>query len=105
MCGKDTGEETLIRSFLSFDKFIFPRIAWGLHLIGQIVIVISTIVGLFSGVLVLGTEASAGWLMIAGTIIGGIFSAIVWRLVIELWTVAFSIDGNLRAIREQGLPK
>ncbi|WP_157020108.1 DUF4282 domain-containing protein [Mesorhizobium xinjiangense] len=98
----------MIRGLLSFDRFLFPRIAWWVHLIGFIAILISMVVGIVSGVVIIGAgkgDTAAGLFMIAGTIVGTIVSIIVWRMIIELWMVAFSIDSNLRAIRQHGLPK
>ncbi|WP_265517678.1 DUF4282 domain-containing protein [Nitratireductor luteus] len=97
----------MIRAFLSFDKFIFPRIARVVYFVGLFLIGISLVVGIASGAIVgaAGSGAAASLFLIAGGIISAILSAIVWRLLVELWMVAFAINDNLRAIREQGPQK
>lgn len=87
---------TLLREFLSFDKFFFPKVARILFLIGAVLIAIATLIAAFS--------AFAGWgsfgskmLVFLGTLLGGAASIIGLRIATEIALVLFSIDKSLKS--------
>lgn len=89
-------------SLFDLDTFIFPRIVRYVYFLGMLLIAFGMIAGFFAGIVGMGSEFITGAFLLVVTLIGGVVSAIVWRLVVELWLVAFSINDNLKAIREQG---
>lgn len=86
----------------SLDTFIFPRIVKAVFVLGLLLIGLGMAAGIFAGVAAMGSEFTTGAFLVAVTLIGGIVSAIVWRLVVELWLVIFSINDHLEAIRKRG---
>ena len=94
-------------AFFSFRSFIFPqlvKIIYWLGLIGIGIGMLIVIVGaisasnnpyLGSG----GTGYAVG--AVIGAIIGGAILVVVWRVVVELWLVLFSIHEVLVDIRDR----
>lgn len=96
----------MIRKFLSFDSFIFPRIASVIYWVGLIIIIVFTVAGAFSA-LIMGSQETelglgGGIFGLAAAILGGLIGIIIWRVVVEFWLVVFSINETLRDIRDQG---
>lgn len=90
-----------IAAFLSFDRFLFPRVVKLVHALGLALIALAAAGGVLAGVAALasgGEPASAGLLAI-GALAGGLVAALLWRLAVELWLVIFSINDHLEAIR------
>lgn len=92
----------MLSGFFSFDTFLFPRIVRLVYILGLVLIGLSLIGGLLGGLAVLFAETVTGLVMIVTTLIGAALGAIVWRLIVELWLVIFSINDNLKAIRDRG---
>lgn len=92
----------MLKGFLSFDRFMFPRIARIIYFIGLIIIALTALAGIAAGVLVAISDPIVGTGAIVGAIIGALIGALVWRLMVELWLVLFSINDHLKAIRNRG---
>lgn len=98
----------MLRAFLSFDTFVFPKIAVILYWIGLVFIILGTIVGVIGGLLYGNMAADPamgagdGFLAVIVALVGGIVGIVFWRLVVEFWLVIFSIRDTLRDIRDQG---
>lgn len=92
----------MLGDFLSFDKFIFPRIVRLVYLVGLVLIALSAIVGVLGGFAMMFAEPGAGLLTIVMALIGAALGALVWRVVVEFWLVIFSINDNLKTIRDRG---
>jgi hypothetical protein len=96
----------MLKIFLNFDSFVFPRIASIIYWIGLVIIIIFTVAGATSA-LILGSDEielglAGGILGFSASVIAGIGGIIIWRVVVEFWLVVFSISETLRDIREQG---
>jgi len=96
----------MIRAFLNFDSFIFPRIASIIYWIGLVLIIVFTIVGAISA-LIMGSDETqlgvgGGIFALAAAVLSGLIGIIIWRVVVEFWLVVFSINETLRDIRDQG---
>jgi hypothetical protein len=96
----------MIRKFLTFDSFIFPRIASLVYWVGLVLIFVftlaSAIAALFMGSQVAQIGLIEGPLGFAASIFGGLVGIIVWRVVVEFWLIIFSIHEALRDIHAQG---
>ncbi|WP_404400186.1 DUF4282 domain-containing protein [Pelagibacterium halotolerans] len=93
----------MIKSFLNFDTFIFPKIATVIYWIGLVLIVLGTLASAFGALFrsdVMGNQMGGlGFLFV---LVGGVIAIIAWRVVVEFWLVIFSIRDHLRDIRDQG---
>lgn len=100
-------EDLMIRAFLNFDSFIFPRIASVIYWIGMVLIVMITFGSAIGALFMGGQEAQLGLgggiLGFVAAMLGGGIGIIVWRVVVEFWLVVFSIRETLRDIRDQGV--
>lgn len=93
----------MIRSLISFDAFILPRIAKVVYWIGLILIGVGTAISIVRAVITLTDPyggAGQGTLLLVLALLGGSVFAILWRLMVELWLVLFSIYDVLRQIRD-----
>ncbi|HEY9010384.1 MAG TPA: DUF4282 domain-containing protein [Devosia sp.] len=92
-------------AFFSFRKFIFPslvKVVYWLGLIGIAVGVLFVVVGgiyASNNPYVTNGGAYAVGAVIGG-LIGGAILVVVWRVIVELWLVLFSIHDVLVEIRE-----
>jgi uncharacterized membrane protein YeaQ/YmgE (transglycosylase-associated protein family) len=86
----------MFQAFLTFETFIFPRIATVLYWIGLVLIILGTVIGAIGS---LFTEAGFIGFLIA--LIGGIIGLVVFRVTVELWMVLFSILDTLKQIRDR----
>jgi hypothetical protein len=97
----------VLKAFLSFDEFLFPRLTTIIYWIGLALIVLLTLVAAI-GALVAGsnpylTEATGynGGFAFIMALIGGAVGLVVWRITVELWMVLFSIYEVLKQIRDR----
>lgn len=93
----------MLKMFLNFDQFVFPKLVTIIYWIGAVVIVLTALGGAF-GAMSFGNYmgAGGGFVGFLIAIIGGVLSLIVWRVVMELTIILFSIHDTLKAIRDQG---
>lgn len=96
----------MLRAFLNFDSFVFPKIVTIIYWIGLVLIALGTLLG-FLGALFMGSSGYGGAMGASGGIIGalltlagGVIGIVAWRLVVEFWLVIFSIRDLLRDIRD-----
>tara|TARA_A100001391_G_scaffold144103_2_gene101862 strand:+ start:1939 stop:2223 length:285 start_codon:yes stop_codon:yes gene_type:complete len=91
----------MLKSFFSFDTFVFPKIVTIIYWIGIAVIVIGTLGSLLT---VMSNPYSSGMGVFGALaiLVGGAVGIVAWRLVVEFWLVIFSIRDLLRDIRDQG---
>ncbi len=92
--------------FFRWDDFVFPKVARIIYYVGLVVIALGTLAGVINGVFVgsLGsteTTTFASISMVVGALIGGVLAVLVWRIIIELWMVLFSIHDVLKEIRDR----
>lgn len=92
----------MLNDFLSFDKYIFPRIVRLVYFVGLFFVALGALAGVLGGLAMLFADFGAGLLAIVIALVGAALGALVWRLVVELWLVIFSINDNLKAIRDRG---
>lgn len=94
----------MLKAFLTFDNFILPKVSKIIYWIGLVLIALGTLAALF-GALAMGANPYAppggAFLGFIFALIGGVVSAIVWRIAVELWMVLFSIYDVLKQIRDK----
>ncbi len=96
----------MLRAFLNFDSFIFPKLTKLIYWIGLAAIALFTVFGAVGALFAGGNSYLAstgynGFIAFLGILVGGLLSALVWRIVVELWMVLFSIYDVLKQIRDQ----
>lgn len=96
----------MLRAFLSFDSFIFPKLTKLIYWIGlaatALFTVFAAVGALFAGNnAYLASTGYNGFVAFLGILIGGLLSALIWRIVVELWMVLFSIYDVLKEIRDR----
>jgi hypothetical protein len=91
----------MLKSFFSFDTFIFPKIVTIIYWIGIVMIVIGTL-GSLLAVMSSPNGAGMGFLGAIAALVAGAVGLVAWRLVVEFWLVIFSIRDLLHDIRDQG---
>ena len=90
--------------FLKWDGFIFPKVAKFIYYLGLILITIGAIVGAIGAFFAGQADGNIGigFVGLIFSLIGGVVGALVWRIMVELWTVLFSIHDVLVEIRDKG---
>lgn len=94
----------MLNAFLSWDGYIFPKVARFIYYFGLALIALGTVISAFGGLFGSGAMGEWGWglLVFIGSLIGGALGLLVWRVTVELWTVLFSVHDVLIEIRDQG---
>jgi multisubunit Na+/H+ antiporter MnhC subunit len=94
-------------AFFSFRTFIFPGLVKIIYWIGLIGIAVGALITVVGGIAasnnpyVSGGPALAVGAVVAG-LVGGAILVVIWRVVVELWLVLFSIHDVLKEIRDRG---
>jgi hypothetical protein len=92
----------MLSSFMNFDEFIFPKVVKIIYWIGLVLIGLGTLASMFGSLMASSAiGGGGGFLGFLFAIIGGIVGVIVWRVMVELWIVLFSILDTLKEIRDQ----
>jgi len=93
----------MLQHFLSFDKLIGTKLIKFLYFLGLIGIVLFTIVGVFGGIVALGSSFLGGLSAIAGTLIGAAVFAVFWRFMCEIYMLFFRMSDDLRDMKNHQL--
>lgn len=91
----------MFAAFMNFNSFIFPKIAKIIYWIGLILIVLGTLTGVVAALAISGENGGGGIIGAVGILVGGAVGIVVWRIMVELWIVLFSILEVLKDIRDQ----
>lgn len=99
----------MLRTILTFDTFVFPKIVVAIYWLGLLFIILATagsVIILLQGhgvsTIFSPMQSVRGPAGIGIALIGGLVALIGWRLLIEFWLVIFSIRDLLRDIRNSG---
>lgn len=94
----------MLRTFLTFDSFIFPKITQVIYWIGLVLILLGTLVSLIGALGLAASPYGGGgfmaFFMIIISLVVGAAGLVLWRVMVELWMVQFSIHEVLRQIRD-----
>ncbi len=92
----------MLSAFLNFDTFLFPKIAKIIYWIGLVLIGLGTLVSMFSSLAAIQIiGGGTGFLGFIVALSSGIIGVVVWRVVVEVWLVLFSILDTLKEIRDR----
>lgn len=90
------------RDLLQWDRFITPSIVKTFYLLVIVLIVLSGLSGMLSGLTAMAVNPFAGLLLIMLSL-GGIVAGIIFaRIATEFVLVVFRINDHLSTIREHG---
>jgi hypothetical protein len=84
----------------NFNKFVAPVLTWVIYWIGLVLIVLLTLSGIADLNLSWNFQGGGDALRVGGALIGGVFAALLWRVICELWLVTFSINERLGTLVE-----
>jgi hypothetical protein len=89
-----------LRDLLTFENLLFPRILRIVYLVGAALIGLSVLVGVLAALGAMRFSVGGGLAQILFALIGGAVGLLVWRIVCEMWLVAFGIYDRLGQIRD-----
>src|SRR5207245_11294104 len=82
--------------FIGFERLIAPYLIKLIYWVGAIVIIVAGLAGFFGAFA--ATGGGIGRALLA--LIGMVFLLLIWRVVSELWILAFNIHERLGEIRD-----
>ncbi|MCW0197300.1 DUF4282 domain-containing protein [Sphingopyxis sp.] len=94
-----------IGDLFKFDKMVAPTILRIVYWLGLIGIAIACLMSMLGAIRMMSFSAATGLGMLLVAIIALGFGALVWRIVIEIYMVIFSINDRLGEIRDRLPPK
>ncbi len=94
-----------IGDLFKFDKMVAPTVLRIVYWLGLIGIVLWALFALFAAVSMMSYNASSGLGMLLLAVVGLLFGTLMWRIVIEIYMVVFSINDRLGEIRDRLPPR
>lgn len=91
----------LIKRFTTFDRLIATTLIKILYWIGLIGALVFTVFAMLGGLIGMPQSFLAGLGVFVGAPIGGALFIIVWRFLMEVYIVIFSIHDRLGEIRDK----
>ncbi len=86
--------------FMNFEKLIAPKVLKVVYWLGLAGIVVMVLIGMAGGLAAMQYSFATGLGTILMSLIGGLFGLLMWRVLIEMYTVFFGIYERLGDIRE-----
>lgn len=83
-----------------FERMVAPKLLKLVYWIGLAGIALYSLFTLMGGLGMMSYNAGAGFGLIIAAILGGLFGILFWRVVIELYMVAFGIFDRLGEVRD-----
>lgn len=97
-----------MRSILTLNSYISPKLLRVVYWAGLICIGCLALIGIYNALTFTGdlriTTPQTGFVSLVSVIVAAIAATIIWRLAVELILVVFSIHDLLRDIRNQVAP-
>jgi len=94
-----------IGDLFKFDKMVAPTVLKIVYWLGLVGIVLWALFALFAAVNMMSYSASSGLGMLLLAVVGLLFGTLMWRIVIEIYMVVFSINDRLGEIRDRLPPR
>lgn len=94
-----------IGDLFKFDKMVAPTVLRIVYWLGLIGIALACLMSLIGAISMMSYSAATGLGTLLLSIIGLAFGTLVWRIVIEIYMVIFSINDRLGDIRDRLPPK
>lgn len=83
-----------------FERMVAPTVLKIVYWLGLAGVVIWFLIALLAGVRMLDYNAAAGLGSVLIAFLGLLFGTLIWRIVIEIYMVIFSINDRLGEIRD-----
>ena len=90
----------MLKAFLNFDDFVFPKLVTVIYWISIVLIVLGTILGFFGALIGMSNPYGSPAMGLGGALValvGGVIGLVLWRLIVEFWLVIFSIRCQRKA--------
>ncbi|WP_158258018.1 DUF4282 domain-containing protein [Sphingopyxis lindanitolerans] len=94
-----------IGDLFKFDKMVAPTVLRVVYWLGLIGIVLACLMSIFGAIQMMSYSATTGLGTLLVAIIALAFGTLVWRIIIEIYMVIFSINDRLGEIRDRLPPK
>ena len=94
-----------IGDLFKFDKMVAPTVLKIVYWLGLVGIVLWALFALFAAVNLMSYNATSGLGMLLLAVVGLLFGTLMWRIVIEIYMVVFSINDRLGEIRDRLPPR
>lgn len=94
-----------IGDLFKFDKMVAPTVLKIVYWLGLVGIAIMCLISMAGAVTMMNYSAATGLGTLLLSLIGLAFGALVWRIIIEIYMVIFSINDRLGAIRDRLPPQ
>jgi hypothetical protein len=91
-----------LRDLFQWERFITPSIIKVFYLLAVIIIVVSGLSGILSGLVMLMLQPLAGLVLVVSSVLGMMAGVIFVRILSEFVLITFRINEHLGAIRNRG---
>lgn len=94
-----------IGDLFKFDKLVAPTVLKIVYWLGLVGIALTCLLSIIGAVTMMSYSAATGLGTLLLSLIGLAFGTLVWRIVIEIYMVIFSINDRLGEVRDRLPPK
>jgi hypothetical protein len=91
-----------LRDLFQWERFITPSIIKVFYWLAVIIIVVSGLSGILSGLVMLMLQPLAGLVLVVSSVLGMMAGVIFVRILSEFVLITFRINEHLGAIRNRG---
>ena len=91
-----------VRDLFQWDRFITPSIIKVFYLLAVIILVLSGLSGILSGLAVMLLQPLSGLFLVVASVLGMLAGVIFVRILSEFVLITFRINEHLGAIRNRG---
>ena len=90
------------RDLFQWDRFITPTIIKTFYWLVMVLIVLSGISGIFTGLAAMAISPFGGFILVLSSIVSVVVGIVFSRIIAEFIPIVFRINEHLGAIRDQG---
>ena len=90
------------RDLFQWDRFITPTIIKTFYWLVMLLIVLSGISGIFTGLAAMAISPFGGFILVLSSIVSVVVGIVFSRIIAEFILIVFRINEHLGAIRDQG---
>jgi len=94
-----------IGDLFKFDKMVAPTVLKIVYWLGLAGIVLWALFALFAAINMMSYSAASGLGRLLLALVGLLFGTLIWRIMIEIYMVIFSINDRLGEIRDRLPPR
>jgi Domain of unknown function (DUF4282) len=89
------------KDLMQWDRFITPSIIKPFYVLVVVLIVLTGLSGLLSGLAIMATSPFVGFLLILTSVLSTLVGVVLARILTEFILITFRINEHLGAIRDQ----